>query len=143
LRALIAGDCEQPVAPRCHKYRRFRHGLLSLSPLSRAIGVAAQGHALCLAERAIASRQTCTPINDFPAKSGLQKGICCMGKISTVAYRAKHVSGTAMGRNARRRFYHQPRIAPDGMGASQYQPSVTAEMFALTIIHIHCGWKVS
>jgi hypothetical protein len=31
LRAPIAGDCEQPIAPRCHKYRRFRHGLPSLS----------------------------------------------------------------------------------------------------------------
>ena len=25
LRAPIAGDCEQSIAPRCHKYRRFRH----------------------------------------------------------------------------------------------------------------------
>ena len=39
LRAPIAGDCEQPIAPRCHKYRRFRHGLPSLSQLSRAIRV--------------------------------------------------------------------------------------------------------
>src|SRR5271156_2911612 len=27
LRALIAGDCEQPIVPRGHKYRRFRPGL--------------------------------------------------------------------------------------------------------------------
>src|ERR1700694_2534834 len=33
LRAPIAGDSEQPITPRCHKYRRFRHGLPSLSPL--------------------------------------------------------------------------------------------------------------
>jgi hypothetical protein len=26
LRAPIAGDCEQPIAPGRHKYRRFRHG---------------------------------------------------------------------------------------------------------------------
>ena len=31
---------------------------------------------------------------------------------------------------------HQPRIAPDDMGASQYQPSVTPELSALTIIHV-------
>src|SRR5208337_4564839 len=34
LRAPVAGDCEQPIVPRCHKYRRFRHGLPSLSQLS-------------------------------------------------------------------------------------------------------------
>jgi hypothetical protein len=33
---------------------------------------------------------------------------------------------------------HQARIAPDDMGASQYQPSVTPELSALTII----GWEV-
>jgi hypothetical protein len=43
LRAPIAGDCKQPIAPRCHKYRRFRHGLPSLSQLSRAIRVVEQG----------------------------------------------------------------------------------------------------
>jgi len=26
MRAPIAGDCEQPIGPGCHKYRRFRHG---------------------------------------------------------------------------------------------------------------------
>jgi hypothetical protein len=31
---------------------------------------------------------------------------------------------------------HQPRIAPDDMGASQYQPSVTPKLSALTIIHV-------
>ena len=31
---------------------------------------------------------------------------------------------------------HQPRIAPDDMGASQYEPSVTPELSALTIIHV-------
>src|ERR1700730_18786965 len=31
---------------------------------------------------------------------------------------------------------HQPRIAPVDMGASQYQPSVTPELSALTIIQV-------
>jgi hypothetical protein len=31
---------------------------------------------------------------------------------------------------------HQPRIAPDDLGASQYQPSVTPKVSALTIIHV-------
>ena len=48
LRAPIAGDCEQPIAPRCHKYRRFCHGLPSLVQLSRVISVTAQGPAFCL-----------------------------------------------------------------------------------------------
>jgi hypothetical protein len=57
LRAPIAGDCEQPIAPRCHKYRRFRHGLPSLSQLSRVISVTAQGHAFCL------GTSQCVPAN--------------------------------------------------------------------------------
>jgi hypothetical protein len=48
LRALVAGDYEQPIAPRCHKDRRFRHRLPSLSRLSRAIRVVEQGHAFSL-----------------------------------------------------------------------------------------------
>jgi hypothetical protein len=36
LRASIAGDCEQPIAPRRHKSRRFRHGLPS-SPSCRGL----------------------------------------------------------------------------------------------------------
>ena len=48
LRAPIAGDREQPIAPRCHKYRRFRHGLPSLCQLSRAIRVVEHGHAFSL-----------------------------------------------------------------------------------------------
>lgn len=55
--APIAGDCEQPIAPRCHKYRRFRHGLPSLAQLSRAIGVVEQGHAVDAGARAETASQ--------------------------------------------------------------------------------------
>src|SRR5450432_1813022 len=48
VRGPIGGDCKQPIAPRCHKYRRFRHGLPSLSQLSRAIRVVEQDHAFSL-----------------------------------------------------------------------------------------------
>ena len=48
LRASIAGDCEQPIGPRCHKYRRFRHGLPSFCRLSWPIRVVEQGHAFSL-----------------------------------------------------------------------------------------------
>jgi hypothetical protein len=38
---------------------------------------------------------------------------------------------------------HQPRIAPNDMGALlRTQPSVTTEISALTIIHFQCGWEV-